>query len=167
MSTASDQVTTWLAGFGAALDRCDLEAVGALFGEEAHGRDLVAFTWNIKTMEGRAAILEMLESRAIDTAASDWQLDGEPTEAGGIIEAWLTFETAVGRGIGHLRLRDGGAWTLFTTLQELKGFEEQQGLTREFGVELGAIKNRATWLQRRQQEEAELGYVTQDRKSVV
>ena len=154
-------VNAWLGKFAKALATRDATAAANLFGADSYWRDLVSFTWNIKTMEGRAAILEMLESRAIDTAASDWQLDGEPTEAGGIIEAWLTFETAVGRGIGHLRLRDGGAWTLFTTLQELKGFEEQQGLTREFGVELGAIKNRATWLQRRQQEEAELGYVTQ------
>src|SRR5688500_20313272 len=39
---------------------------------------------------------------------------------------WFTFETALGRGIGHLRLRGKHAWTLLTTLQELKGFEERR-----------------------------------------
>src|SRR5687767_9501221 len=43
---------------------------------------------------------------------------------------WFTFETALGRGIGHLRLRGKHAWTLLTTLQELKGFEEK----REFNA---------------------------------
>ena len=42
-------------------------------------------------------------------------------------EAWIAFETAAGRGHGHLRLRDGKAWTLLTTLDELKGHEEPQG----------------------------------------
>src|SRR5687767_11717000 len=45
-------------------------------------------------------------------------------------EEWFTFETAVGRGIGHLRLRNSHAWTLLTTLQELKGFEEKAGVNR-------------------------------------
>ena len=50
------------------------------------------------------------------------------------IEAIFKFETAVGRGHGILRLipdtADGNrpkAWTLLTALEELKGFEEEQG----------------------------------------
>ena len=39
-------------------------------------------------------------------------------------ESGIGFETAVGRGVGHLRLRDGKAWTLLTTMYELKGHEE-------------------------------------------
>ena len=42
-------------------------------------------------------------------------------------EAWIEFETEAGRGSGHLRLRDGKAWTLLTTLYELKGLEEPKG----------------------------------------
>jgi len=41
-------------------------------------------------------------------------------------EGWFSFETGVGRGVGHLRMRNGKAWTLLTTLQELKGFEEKR-----------------------------------------
>ena len=39
-------------------------------------------------------------------------------------EAWIAFETEIGRGSGHLRLIDGQAWTLLTTLDELKGHEQ-------------------------------------------
>ena len=54
-----------------------------------------------------------------------------------MIEAWLEFETEVGRGRGHLRLRDGSAWTLLTTLYELKGHEEPRGRQRPMGAEHG------------------------------
>ena len=47
--------------------------------------------------------------------------------------AWIEFETAVGRGSGHLRLTDEGAWTLLTTLDELKGHEEPPGERRPQG----------------------------------
>lgn len=161
MSTPTEQVNAWLADFGAALGRGDHEAASALFHAESYWRDLVSFTWNIKTTEGRDAICSMLEACLGRTAPSAWQLDGDPTEAGDAIEAWITFETAVGHGRGRLRLRDGKCWTLLTTLQELTGFEEQQGFTRPLGVEHGAHKDRVTWLQRRQREEAELGYTTQ------
>ena len=161
MSTLNEQVTAWLANFGAALERGNTEAAAALFHDESYWRDLVAFTWNIKTMEGRAAICSMLEARRADTASTAWQLDGDATDAAGAIEAWITFETAVGHGRGRLRLRDGKCWTLLTALQELDGFEEQHGFTRPIGVQHGAHKDRVTWLEQRRREEAELGYTTQ------
>ena len=123
--------------------------------------DLVSFTWNIKTMEGRPAIREMLDACGSGVAACNWKVESAPTEANGLIEAWLTFDTKVGRGTGHLRLRDGKCWTLLTTLQELKGFEEQRGFTRPMGVQHGASKHRVTWQERRRREEAELGYSRQ------
>ena len=44
---------------------------------------------------------------------------------------------------------------------ELKGHEEQQGVTRPNGAEHGSIKNRKSWLEKKTQEEAELGYTKQ------
>jgi putative flavoprotein involved in K+ transport len=49
------------------------------------------------------------------------------------------------------------AWTFLTTLYELKGFEEPRGPARPMGAEHGATKERTTWLERRQREEADLG----------
>ncbi|MDA1061406.1 MAG: NAD(P)/FAD-dependent oxidoreductase [Chloroflexi bacterium] len=160
MSTTTE-VSEWLSDFGSALERGDAGAAAALFHTESYWRDLVAFTWNIATIEGPDGIAAMLDARLADVAPTNVRLDGEPSEVDGAIEAWLTFETAVGRGRGYVRLRDGRCLTLLTTLQELRGFEEQHGPSRPLGVELGAVKDRVTWQARRQREEVELGHVTQ------
>ncbi|WP_194712606.1 NAD(P)/FAD-dependent oxidoreductase [Noviherbaspirillum soli] len=151
----------WLEQFGAALKSNDPDAAAALFQEDCYWRDLVSFTWNIKTMEGRQQVRDMLAARLADTAPSNWRLEGEPTEADGVVDAWLTFETGVARGRGHLRLKDGRAWTLLTTMTELKGHEEKTGERRAKGAEHGVQKGRLSWLEKRQQEERELGYGTQ------
>ena len=132
----------------------DTAAAAALFTEDCYWRDLIAFTWNIKTLEGRAAIAEMLDETLPRVQPGNWKItDGEePAEAGGVIESWIDFETAAGRGHGHLRLRDGRCWTLLTTLYELKGHEERHGPSRPKGVEHGAHRARTTWLEDREQE---------------
>ena len=107
----------WLEEFGAALERGDIAAAAGLFEPGGFWRDLVAFTWNIKTCEGRAEIKAMLAATL--AAVKPGKFEAKSGE-------WFTFETAVGRGIGHLRLRGKQAWTLLTTLQELKGFEERR-----------------------------------------
>ncbi len=76
-------------------------------------------------------------------------------------EAWIEFETEVGRGRGHLRLSDGKAFTLLTALEELKGYEEHAGSSRPKGVRHGAERDRQTWLEQRRREADELGYQTQ------
>ncbi|MCP5084087.1 MAG: NAD(P)/FAD-dependent oxidoreductase [Alphaproteobacteria bacterium] len=155
------QVTDWLSTFETALAAGDASAGAALFEDDGFWRDLVSFTWNIKTMEGRAAIQQMLEARLGDTKPSNWKLEGEATHADGVSEGWITFETATCLGKGHLRLKGDKAFTLLTTMVELKGHEEKKGRTRESGVEHGAFEARKNWLERRQEEEADLGYGTQ------
>ncbi len=160
-TTPTARVSGWLAEFGAALDRRNSAAAAALFAEDSYWRDLVSFTWNIKTMEGRAAIAEMLDATLDEVQPGSWQIDGEASEAGGVTEAWITFETAVARGKGHIRLKGEQCWTLLTTMVELKGHEEPRGFTRPMGVQHGVVQERKTWLEQRQQEQAELGYTTQ------
>ena len=132
-----------------------------LFHKECFWRDLVAFTWNNITAEGQADIAAMLEATTSRTAPSHWQIAGDATVDGDAIGAWFTFETAVGRGTGHVRLKDGKCWTLFTALRELKGYEERQGERRVAGTQHGAFKDRKSWLELKMQEEAELGYTKQ------
>jgi putative flavoprotein involved in K+ transport len=159
--TPTERVSSWLATFGSALERGDIVAAAALFADDCYWRDLVSFTWNIKTMEGRPAIETMLDATLPHVQPSNWAIDGEANAANDVTDAWLTFETAVGRGKGHIRLKGDRCWTLLTTLKELKGHEERCGPTRPMGVEHGAHQNRKTWLEQRQQEQAELGYTTQ------
>jgi putative flavoprotein involved in K+ transport len=152
-------VNAWLAEFGDALAAGDPARAAALFAPDCYWRDLVAFTWNIKTMEGRGAIAEMLQAVLPGVRPRDWRITPgeEPAEAGGVTEAWIDFETAAGRGHGHLRLAGGQCWTLLTTLYELTGYEEPHGPTRPKGVRHGADRGRVTWRERRDQEEAQLG----------
>ncbi len=151
-------VNSWLAKFGRALSGGDAGAAAKLFGEDSYWRDLVSFTWNIKTMEGRGDIEAMLKSTLGHVKPGNWKIEGEASEASGISEAWFTFETAVSRGRGHVRLKNGKCWTLLTTMVELKGHEEQAGPRRDNGVEHGAFKNRKSWLERKMEIEARLGY---------
>lgn len=157
-SLPSATARRWLADFGAALQAGDIDGAVALFDADSYWRDLVAFTWNIRTQEGTGAIREMLAARLADTAPSHFALDGEATEAGGVTDAWFTFETKVARGRGHLRLKGGKAWTLLTTMVELKGFEERKGERRIKGAEHGVHPGRKSWLELRQDEQARLGY---------
>jgi len=161
MSTPTEQATTWLSAFAAALDRADIGAAAALFAEDCYWRDLVAFTWNIKTCEGKAEIADMLQAVLAKVKPSGWKLAGEATEANGVTEAWFSFETAAARGLGHVRLKDGKAWTLLTTAQELKGFEEKKGKRRWLGTEHGVHPDRKTWAEQKAEEEAALGLTRQ------
>ncbi len=160
-NTPTQQVSTWLSNFGAALEQADIAAAVAMFEADSYWRDLVSFTWNIKTLEGQDDIKAMLEARMAEVQPSQWQIEGEATAADGVTEAWLTFETAVARGKGHIRLKEDKCWTLLTTMVALKGFEEKKGPTRPQGVEHGAFKDRKNWLERKTHEEAELGYTKQ------
>jgi putative flavoprotein involved in K+ transport len=153
-------VTAWLADFEKALAAGNVDTVAGLFVEDCFWRDLVAFTWNIVTVEGPEGVRDMLGQTLDRVQPSRFAVADELGEAGPG-EAWIKFETSVGRGTGHLRLRDGKAWTLLTTLDELKGHEEPKSDRRPKGTEHGAVPNRQTWLEQRRREAEELGKVTQ------
>ncbi|BFM05243.1 NAD(P)/FAD-dependent oxidoreductase [Halioxenophilus aromaticivorans] len=157
------QANTFLANFSELLQAGDTEAVAALFHPECYWRDLVAFTWNLKTVESPAAVRDMLDAQLPSVQPKNFSLAEHEavTETDGAIEAWFNFETAAGRGYGLVRLRDGKVWTLLTTLQELKGFESPTFFNRPMGAKHGNDKQRTTWLEDKQQEAAELGYTKQ------
>jgi putative flavoprotein involved in K+ transport len=162
-TTINDQVTEFLDKFGAVLTAGDIEAAVNLFQKDCYWRDLVSFTWNIRTMEGHNQIREMLLSQLEATKPSNWRIaDGElVTEEGGITTAWIKFETDVARGYGLVRLKNGLIWTFLTSMTELKGHEEPTGYERPLGAKHGAGKGRMTWTEEREKEQSELGYATQ------
>ncbi|MER8867746.1 NAD(P)/FAD-dependent oxidoreductase [Mesorhizobium sp. M0751] len=153
----SKQAATWLGFFARALEAGDVDTATSLFVEDCYWRDLLTFTWNIKTMEGAAAIRDMLTATLATTRPAQWQLSGEATADEGTIEAWFSFETSSAWGQGVMRLRDGRCRTLFTAMSDLKGFEERKGPARPLGVRHKADPDRETWAEARAREARELG----------
>ncbi|MBY6154302.1 NAD(P)/FAD-dependent oxidoreductase [Vannielia litorea] len=162
-STVTAEVQDMLDSLNAALEEGDAQAASALFATDSYWRDLIAVTWNLKTVEGPAEVQDMLAAQLKHTKPGGFAIqEGElPGEDGGVITAWITFETAAGRGWGLMRLKDGRIWTLLTAMQELKGFEENRGTRRPMGAEHGAAKNRKSWKENREAEAADLGYSEQ------
>ena len=161
--TATASLNAFLATFGEALEQGDIDAAVNLFADECYWRDLVSFTWNIRTMEGHDQVRGMLGECLAQVKPSGWQVaEGEvATEADGLLEGWISFETDVARGFGLIRVRDGRIWTLLTTMVELKGYEEKSGFTRPLGAKHGQNLGAKTWKEEREEELASLGYDTQ------
>jgi putative flavoprotein involved in K+ transport len=168
-AAAQERVDRWLGEFEAALSARDVERAAGMFATASFWRDLVAFSWNIKTVEGPAGVADLLTATLESTDPRGFATEEPATAEDGVTTAWLTFETAVGRGRGLLRLveeagpdgRSERAWTLLTTLYELKGHEEPRGTHRPLGAQHGASRQRVTWLEQRQQEAQSLGSTTQ------
>ena len=158
---ATQQAASWLDRLGDALARGDVPAAVALFDADCSWRDLVAFTWNIATVDGHDGVAAMLNAVLADVKPGGFAIDGQAKDNAGTVEAWFRFETAVGRGTGFLRLKNGRCWTLLTALQELKGYEEKRGATRDEGLTFGVVRGRRTWLENRQRDAAEIGYTRQ------
>src|SRR6476646_10623889 len=161
-----ERVDTWLADFEAALAVRDVERVVAKFAVDTFWRDLVSFTWNLKTLEGRDAVANMLGARLAETDPSGFRTREAATTDGDVTSAFIEFETAHGRGIGHLRLKadpEAGdqAWTLLTALQELRGHEERKGTTRVMGAVHGNDPDPRSWAEKRAEEDASLGHNVQ------
>jgi len=159
-----DRVDAWLAGFEDALRARDVERAAGMFAATSFWRDLISFSWNLTTVENPAGVGDLLHSTLDRVDPHGFATEEPPEESDGVTTAWFTFETAVGRGRGLLRLIDEEgpkAWTFLTTMYELKGHEEPRGTARPMGAEHGASKDRTTWLERREHEEAELGVSTQ------
>jgi putative flavoprotein involved in K+ transport len=162
---AAQRARDWFTGFEDALRARDVARAAGMFARTSFWRDLVAFTWNITTVEDPAGVTDLLTATLDRTDPSGFAVSEEPEEADGVTTAWFTFETAVGRGRGLVRLveEDGRprAWTFLTTLYELKGHEEPRGPGRPKGAEHGVNRERQTWAERRAREAAELGVTTQ------
>jgi putative flavoprotein involved in K+ transport len=159
--TPVQRAERWLHDFEEALRARDVARAAGMFAATSFWRDLISFSWNITTVENPEGVSDMLTETLDRTDPTSFAFEEPPAEADGVVTGWFTFETAVGRGRGLLRLVDEDgelrAWTFLTTLYELKGFEEPHGPARPMGAEHGANKQRRTWLERREQEEAELG----------
>lgn len=161
--TPTVRVQAFLDKFGAALEAGRIDEAVSMFADDCYWRDLVAFTWNIKTVEGHDQVRDMLQSQLQLVKPTKWLVaPGEAaTDADGVTESWISFETEVARGYGLIRLKGGKIWTLLTVMSELKGHEEKSGFTRPLGAKHGQDLGAKTWKEEREEEARTLGYETQ------
>ena len=163
--TPQERAEAWFASFEDALRARDVRRAADHFATTSFWRDLIAFSWNIVTVENPDGVADLLENTLDRVDPSGFALTEPADEADGVVTAWFAYETAVGRGHGLLRLvEENGAdkaWTFLTTMHELKGHEEPRGTHRPMGAQHGASKHRTTWLEAQQQEAESLGSTTQ------
>ncbi|MBO6948906.1 MAG: NAD(P)/FAD-dependent oxidoreductase [Rhodospirillales bacterium] len=138
----ADIANAWLSDFENALTGNDQEAIAALFLDDGHWRDILAFSWDLYSVSGPEAIAEKICSAQADAKASNFHIPDTRTpprsvkRAGtDVIEVMFDFKTGIGTGSGIVRLRDTDegdwrAWTFSTTLQALDGYPETTSAIR-------------------------------------
>lgn len=138
----------WLYEFETALVSRDAARIGALFHQDCHWRDVLAFTWHLTPLEGRENVAARLAKEQEHVSARGFHVPPgrkPPRKVRRVgndcIEAIFEFETTEGRGAGIVRLSpapDGGdevkAWLISTTLEELRGHAEMIGDNRPTGA---------------------------------
>ncbi|WP_043341350.1 flavin-containing monooxygenase [Belnapia moabensis] len=158
--SAEATAAIWLEEFAAALEAGEAARIAALFAEDCHWRDLLAFTWELHTVSGAEAIAKRLLPCLAPMAPRDVRLaEGRTpprvvrragTEA---IEVIFSFETVVGPCNGVVRLvqEAGGprAWTLMTALDEIRGHEDPANGRRWQDVDWRRNFGGENWLDRR------------------
>ena len=151
---------TWLNNFEEALTSGNTGRIAALFANECHWRDILAFTWNLHTTSGAASIAHRMAPTLTCMAPHGLALAAGRTpprcvkRAGiEVIEVIFTFETTVGPCNGVVRLISDGrkprAWTLMTALDEIRGHEDPASGKRWQNVDWKRNFGGENWLDRR------------------
>ncbi|KAG9236558.1 putative flavin-containing monooxygenase YUCCA3 [Amylocarpus encephaloides] len=158
----------WLTKLESVLKSNDVSALSTVMHQDSWWRDMLAFSWDIRTIHGLDKLSQYFSDNLAHTTPSNLKLrtsgkfaPNVQTPIDGLewVESMFDFETKVGRGSGMLRLVQGvdGEWKgymIYTALQELKGHEEAAGHTRPHGgnnsLVGGAIKG--NWLERRERQ---------------
>jgi len=133
----------WLDAFARALDASDESAIGQLFLPGGYWRDILALHWDLRTFTGQSSIAKAWGTALKSHRITAIRLEEDSVAAferrkwGRTVETFFDFETEIARCRGHLRLLapadDNGrwnGWTLFTSLESLKGHEERAGQYR-------------------------------------
>ena len=138
-----ERVRQWLAAFERHLASRDADALGALFHRDSYWRDMLALQWDFRTHAGQDCIVAAWRDALSRHSVSDVKLEEANVAVfdrkghGASVEAFFTFTTALGRCRGHLRLlkpaggnQEWNGWTLFTSLEDIRGHEERAGANR-------------------------------------
>lgn len=162
----------WIDSFNRLLNLQDGSKSSDVFLEKSFWRDLLCLSWDFRTLHDRDQIQRFADdsiaagrtiSLSLDKSAEHRKPAFVPLDLDATVtclQAFFDVETDVGRGKGIVRLvpdvSDGQKWkafTLFTTLQELKGHEELIKGRRPAGVRDGQDHGPQNWKDKRDAEQ--------------
>lgn len=171
-SSPQDVAQKWIDDFGNIIARGNLALLDTVFHEECWWRDVLALSWDMRTLHGVAEITTFLietqkdkescvrfGSMKLKETGSFTPSQTTITESLNWIESMFSFKTKLGHGQGVLRLTTdkAGNWkayTFYTSLQELKDHEWITGSKRPYGannaLDGGIIEG--NWFERREKE---------------
>lgn len=158
----------WIANLDVLLSKGDFSQLPELFHEESWWRDMLALDSDLRTIQNCKDIREYLRRHQPRAQLSAFRLQHEgkfqpslekPVEGTSWISSMFFFETRVGRGTGVLRLtqNDAGTWkaySVYTSLQEFKDFEEPLGDKRPEGTieSMPGGLSQGNWQERRRRQ---------------
>ncbi|KIK79465.1 hypothetical protein PAXRUDRAFT_161238 [Paxillus rubicundulus Ve08.2h10] len=158
--SAADVAIAWFEVFSSAVASSDIAGILDLFLDDGFWKDILALTWDLRTIEGRDGIKNLLENRLVPTGLVNLRLNDEDLHAPEIqrlfpdlvlLRLCFEFGTKVGKGtaVCYLVPIPGSKWkaySLFTCLESLNDFPEQVSSLPRSIVEHG------TWEEERRQE---------------
>ncbi|KAI0750653.1 dimethylaniline monooxygenase (N-oxide-forming) [Daedaleopsis nitida] len=135
--------SSWLAALTSAITSGDIDALSTLFLPDGWLRDLLVFTWDLRSLEGREKIRAFLSPTLSEAQVSSIKLDADVNLAprssfiaqlqAHDVEFGITFECRRGHGRGYVRLLPDAvgeykALTVLMMLSDLHGYEETNTL---------------------------------------
>lgn len=159
----------WLTALEIQLARPDTLSLASLFHAESWWRDMLALDWDMRTAHSSTEVEDLLRKRQSQAQLHNFRLQDkgkfqprweQVVDGLSWVSSMFFFETAYGTGSGMLRLtqdQSDGKWkayAVYTSLQELKGFEEPLGHRRPAGTTESMPGGLAggTWIERRERE---------------
>ncbi|KIM60485.1 hypothetical protein SCLCIDRAFT_124053 [Scleroderma citrinum Foug A] len=139
------EATKWFAAFRTNTHDKTTGLVTGLFHELGFWKDVLALTWNYRTIRGARAIKHLLDARLAQTGLEALSLAEDsfraptllkPTKDVVFLRLCFEFETNYGRGtaVAFLVPTSGAqwkAWSLLTCLESLKDYPERVGPLRD------------------------------------
>ena len=169
-SNPGEVANSWVSSFNSLIQSGGVD-VSSLFLRDSYWRDLLCLTWDFHTLHGPEKIEALIKEQGtgcrIKALKVDESSDFRNPKVSSIdfkgavkgIQSFLTVETEVGKGRGLVRLLQDPenrmkwkAFTLFTTLEELTGFEALVDERRPTGLE-NAKSEHGNWRDIRDAEE--------------
>ncbi|PWN53375.1 flavin-binding monooxygenase-like protein [Violaceomyces palustris] len=162
-------IRRYVASLQSALDAGSAPHVASHFSQDGYWRDLMTLEWEFRTIQGSQKIQNWLEENNNERLSPNKVIRNitieEPSVAimnpfPGVtwLVSFFNFETATNRGRGCLRIQqdptDGQwkAYTFFTGIEELKGYEMKHGANRKPGVDHGNNVGRKSWKTNRKEQ---------------